>query len=158
MWKKYARAHSRSVLPQKKFSRAHTERERYRESWSAQRNRASRGVACFWGRRFVWIFFLFSCFPQTNKSSPFLRNANFLENEKKKMLSMMTKMLLLRRRRAFSTTPRGVVAPRGTNNVRAFFEKNPDAAEAVPLLVFVSTGEWFYVFLFLYLSLFCQKY
>jgi len=61
---------------------------------------------------------------------------------------MMTKMLLLRRR-AFSTTPRGVVAPRGTNNVRgAFFEKNPDAAEAVPLLVFVSTGEWFYVFLF----------
>jgi hypothetical protein len=59
----------------------------------------------------------------------------------------MSKMIL--RRRAFSTTPRGVVAP---TNVRAFFEKNPDAAEAVPLLVFVSTGEWFYVFLFLYLS------
>jgi len=70
--------------------------------------------------------------------------------------------MLLLRRRAFSTTPaRGVVAPRGTNNVRAFFEKNPDAAEAVPLLVFVSTGEWFYVFLFFCISLsklFCQKY
>jgi len=104
---------------------------------------------------------LFFCFPQTQTFTFLLiRNANFLENEKKKMSSMMTKMLLLlRRRRAFSTTPRGVVAPRGTNNVRgAFFEKNPDAAEAVPLLVFVSTGEWFYVFLFLYLSLFCQKY
>jgi len=106
---------------------------------------------------FFFSLLLSFVFPNKQTFTFLLRNANFLENEKKKMLSMMTKILLLRRR-AFSTTPRGVVAPRGTNNVRAFFEKNPDAAEAVPLLVFVSTGEWFYVFLFLYLSLFCQKY
>jgi hypothetical protein len=126
-----------------------------------ERAKESRGVAP--SLVFEGGGLLFFCFPQTQTFTFLLiRNANFLENEKKKMSSMMTKMLLLlRRRRAFSTTPRGVVvaAPRGTNNVRgAFFEKNPDAAEAVPLLVFVSTGEWFYVFLFLYLSLFCQKY
>jgi len=57
---------------------------------------------------------------------------------------------MILRRRAFSTTPRGVVAP---TNVRAFFEKNPDAAEAVPLLVFVSTGEWFFTFFFFCISL-----
>ena len=57
----------------------------------------------------------------------------------------MSKMLL--RRRAFST------ATRGGTNVRAFFEKNPDAAEAVPLLVFVSTGEWFFTFFFFCISL-----
>jgi hypothetical protein len=97
-------------------------------------------------REEVCFFFVF---PKHKRYLSSHQKRQFFRKREKKMLSM-TKMLLLRRRRDFSTTPRGVVAPpRGTNNVRgAFFEKNPDAAEAVPLLVFVSTGEWFYVFLF----------
>lgn len=126
---------------------AHTERESDIEKVGARKGIARRGASLVFEEGGLFeFFFLFSLvFPK--QTFPFTENANFLENEKKKVVVTMSKMLL--RRRAFSTTPRTDVAP---TNVRAFFEKNPDAAEAVPLLVFVSTGEWFYVFLFLYLS------
>ena len=85
MVKKYARAHSRSV--RRKSSRTHTHTEREREKVGARKGE-SRGVApslVFEGGGLIF-FFLSSLFrfPQKTNVPFFLRNANFLENEKKK--------------------------------------------------------------------------
>ena len=132
-----ARALTKRSVAKEVLARAHTRRERKLER--AKESRVA-GRRLFLRKEVCLNFFLFSLVFPKQTSSPFLRNANFLENEKKKIVVTMSKMLL--RRRAFST------ATRGGTNVRAFFEKNPDAAEAVPLLVFVSTGEWFFTFFF----------
>ena len=126
---------------------AHTHTRRERKLERAKESRVA-GRRLFLRKEVCLIFFFYSLLFSPNKQNVhppfFTENANFLENEKKKLLSM-SKMLL--RRRAFSTIPRAVVGP---TNVRAFFEKNPDAAEAVPLLVFVSTGEWFFITFFFF--------